>query len=131
MGQCAMAATEEDAASHAIDKQTHKDRLKENATKKLLLLGTGESGKSTIFKQLTHIYGDGFTEDERMVFVDIIFNNCLSAMKMLAAQADKFSAEPRDFYGEKLDCSIPAELREHSKHLQTLPSDSNLTEEVL
>jgi len=32
---------------------------------KLLLLGAGDSGKSTLFKQMKSIYGPGFTERER------------------------------------------------------------------
>ena len=41
-------------------------KAKQNASKvhKLLLLGTGNSGKSTFFKQLTQIHGGGFQDDE-------------------------------------------------------------------
>jgi len=50
---------------------------------KLLLLGAGESGKSTLFKQMISIYGKGFSETERATYVPIIHNNVLSAMKQL------------------------------------------------
>jgi len=32
---------------------------------KLLLLGTGESGKSTLFKQMIKLYGVGFSDQDR------------------------------------------------------------------
>eukprot|EP01084_Bolivina_argentea_P278893 476668_1 len=39
-----------------------------NKVKKILFLGSGGSGKSTIFKQLRGIYGTGFNNQERKVF---------------------------------------------------------------
>lgn len=54
---------------------------------KLLLLGAGESGKSTIFKQMKVIYGDQYTEAERKQQVPTIYSNILQAMKVLIDQA--------------------------------------------
>lgn len=51
---------------------------------KLLLLGAGESGKSTLFKALMTIYGTGYPESERKTFTPIIWNNIITAMKTLA-----------------------------------------------
>jgi len=50
---------------------------------KLLLLGAGESGKSTLFKQLITIYGRGFSEEERKQYTNIILQNCIASMKTL------------------------------------------------
>lgn len=36
---------------------------------KMLLLGAGESGKSTLFKQMKIINKNGYSEKERMEFV--------------------------------------------------------------
>lgn len=55
---------------------------------KLLFLGAGESGKSTLFKQMVSIYGKGFPEAERKGFVDTIRRNVLNAMKTLCEQSD-------------------------------------------
>jgi G-protein alpha subunit len=49
--------------SEAIDRQLFEDHKKEHDIIKLLLLGAGESGKSTLFKQMTMLYGTGFTEE--------------------------------------------------------------------
>ncbi len=58
---------------------------------KLLLLGAGESGKSTLFKQLTNIYGEGFSESDRRSFVPIVANNVISAMQTLCRQSDRLA----------------------------------------
>ena len=44
----------------------------------MLLLGAGESGKSTLFKQMIQIYGKGFPESERKGFTNIIYNNIIT-----------------------------------------------------
>ena len=50
---------------------------------KLLLLGAGESGKSTVAKQLKIIHQDGFTEEERASYKSIIYNNTVASMRVL------------------------------------------------
>jgi GTPase SAR1 family protein len=54
---------------------------------KLLLLGAGESGKSTIFKQLVDIYGKGYSEGERKAYISIIYNNITLALRTLCEQS--------------------------------------------
>lgn len=58
---------------------------------KLLLLGAGGSGKSTLFKQMIKIYGKGFNEAERKNYSAIIYNNIILNMKMLADNLEKFN----------------------------------------
>uniref|UniRef100_H2ZFG0 Uncharacterized protein n=1 Tax=Ciona savignyi TaxID=51511 RepID=H2ZFG0_CIOSA len=52
-------------ASDMIDKQLKKDQEAARKEVKLLLLGAGESGKSTIAKQMKILHQDGFSESER------------------------------------------------------------------
>lgn len=58
---------------------------------KLLLLGAGESGKSTIFKQMKVIYGIEYSEAERKQQAPTIYSNVLTAMKILCDQAVVFN----------------------------------------
>ncbi|KAL6063563.1 G-protein alpha subunit [Balamuthia mandrillaris] len=50
---------------------------------KLLLLGAGESGKSTIAKQMRIIHKDGFSAEDRKAYKSIIYNNAISSMRAL------------------------------------------------
>src|SRR5271163_2433287 len=45
------------------------------------LLGTGDSGKSTVAKQFKNIYLAGFTVDERKNIIPAVHQNLLSAYK--------------------------------------------------
>jgi len=57
---------------------------------KLLLLGAGESGKSTLFKQMITIYGKGYPEAECKTFAPIIYNNIITSMKALLQQCPNY-----------------------------------------
>ncbi|XP_011503968.1 PREDICTED: guanine nucleotide-binding protein G(s) subunit alpha-like [Ceratosolen solmsi marchali] len=48
--------------SDAITRQLQKDKQVYRATHRLLLLGAGESGKSTIVKQMRILHVNGFSE---------------------------------------------------------------------
>jgi len=49
----------------------------------MLLLGTGESGKSTIIKQMKLIHSAGYTQEEKENFRDVIFSNTIQSMKVI------------------------------------------------
>lgn len=46
-----------------IEEELVKDRRKYKATQRLLLLGAGESGKSTIVKQMRILHVNGFSKE--------------------------------------------------------------------
>ncbi|KAH9502062.1 Guanine nucleotide-binding protein subunit alpha-13 [Dermatophagoides farinae] len=48
---------------------------------KILILGTGESGKSTLVKQMKIIHNDGYSREEMLEFRPIILDNLVSSMK--------------------------------------------------
>lgn len=58
-----------------IDQQLKKDKDVYKSTHRLLLLGAGESGKSTIVKQMKILHKDGFSEEERLEKVKDIRSN--------------------------------------------------------
>ncbi|KAI1293671.1 Guanine nucleotide-binding protein subunit alpha-14 [Halotydeus destructor] len=66
-----------------IEAQLRKDKLRSRRELKLLLLGTGESGKSTFVKQMRIIHGDGYSDVERKAFISIVHRNIIVSMQAL------------------------------------------------
>ena len=58
---------------------------------KLLLLGAGESGKSTFVKQMKIIHGDGYSIGELNNFIGIIHGNLLTSMVQVIKAMDKLN----------------------------------------
>jgi len=80
------------AQSKAFDEMLQKDGRTLLDEIKLLLLGPGESGKSTVFKQMKIIQKDGgFTKEEKMSYKIIIVGNCITQMKVLINAAKKLN----------------------------------------
>jgi len=99
MGACAsveLTQEQKDARKKnaQIDKELAATRGKLNQENKLLLLGTGESGKSTIFKQMKIISAlGGFTKDETAYFKVVVYTNCITQMKVIVAAAAKLKID--------------------------------------
>ncbi|CAF0938710.1 unnamed protein product [Brachionus calyciflorus] len=60
-------------------------------TIKLLLLGTGESGKSTILKQMRIIHISGFTTEERIAKINDIKSNIRDAILSIIDAMERFN----------------------------------------
>ncbi|KAL7316748.1 hypothetical protein PS15m_003198 [Mucor circinelloides] len=69
--------------SKAIDKQLKIEKKRAGKEIKILLLGAGDSGKSTIIKQMKLIHDCGFSRIERENFRVMIFTNLLGSMQAL------------------------------------------------
>jgi len=70
-----------------IEEQLRTEHQEDVAVHKLLLLGAGESGKSTLFKQMITIYGTGFTEKDKKSYIPIIYRNLVACIEELAKQS--------------------------------------------
>jgi GTPase SAR1 family protein len=81
MGCCA--GSIRDDQDRIVSSEIEADRLKDRQVKKLLLLGAGGSGKSTLFKQMQNILGDGFTEQEKKTFKPQIYEQVIEAMNLM------------------------------------------------
>lgn len=69
--------------SREIQKQNEEDHELEKNKVKLLLLGAGESGKSTVFKQMRQLYGDQYKADELAQFRLFIHQNIIQTVEDL------------------------------------------------
>jgi len=110
---------ESDRRHRDIEKSLREQRKADLNEVKILLLGAGDTGKSTLIKQIKLIYKEGFDEKEREIFRDIVATNILvwlhtlvqSALQNDAAagplRGGSFEAEfidqlsDMDFYSEK------------------------------
>ncbi|KAJ7212758.1 heterotrimeric G-protein alpha subunit, GPA3-like protein [Mycena haematopus] len=72
------------ARSDAIDRQISEDSKRYKKECKILLLGSGESGKSTIVKQMKIIHQEGFDARERQEYRTTIYKNVLDSAGTLA-----------------------------------------------
>ena len=74
--------------SKELDERNESDFYKEQSKIKLLFLGAGESGKSTIFKQMKIIFGVGFSLHERERVANLVSKNLIeSTQNLLEAMA--------------------------------------------
>lgn len=55
--------------------------------------GAGESGKSTIFKQMRILYGTSFSDQDRANHVGFVCSNTIASMKALIEAAEGFGFE--------------------------------------
>ncbi|KAI8842456.1 guanine nucleotide-binding protein alpha-1 subunit [Chytriomyces cf. hyalinus JEL632] len=87
MGNCQSGLTPEDREAMAVTKQIDVQLKQDNEVSrqvvKLLLLGAGDTGKSTILKQMKLIHGIGFSNDERKAFKSAIMINIITSAKTL------------------------------------------------
>ncbi|GAO52762.1 hypothetical protein G7K_6830-t2 [Saitoella complicata NRRL Y-17804] len=88
-----------------IDKQLEEDARKLRKECKILLLGSGESGKSTIVKQMKIIHQNGFSQTELLFYRPQIYRNLLDSARTLIAALQE---------NELLPAPLPLDLAEAS-----------------
>mmetsp|Transcript_28985 Transcript_28985/g.32198 ORF Transcript_28985/g.32198 Transcript_28985/m.32198 type:complete len:349 (+) Transcript_28985:37-1083(+) len=79
---------EENEKNKAINGLLKREREELPHEVKLLLLGAGESGKSTIAKQMKIIHLNGYTDEEKKQFIVVIHQNILQAINSLLQAAE-------------------------------------------
>uniref|UniRef100_A0A8D0G7V1 G protein subunit alpha i3 n=1 Tax=Sphenodon punctatus TaxID=8508 RepID=A0A8D0G7V1_SPHPU len=79
---CTLSAEDKAAVerSKMIDRNLREDGEKAAKEVKLLLLGAGESGKSTIVKQMKIIHEDGYSEEECKQYKVVVYSNTIQSI---------------------------------------------------
>ncbi|RIB12028.1 guanine nucleotide binding protein, alpha subunit [Gigaspora rosea] len=96
MGLCLSAEEKESRLrSHQIDKQIEEDSRKFKKECKILLLGSGESGKSTIVKQMKIIHQNGYSKEELLPYRIVVYKNLVESAQIVVNAIRKFRLEPK------------------------------------
>lgn len=48
-----------------------------------VITGAGESGKSTVLKQMKLIYAQGFSKNEKLEWKPVVFNNIVQSFRLI------------------------------------------------
>jgi GTPase SAR1 family protein len=81
---------------------------------KLLLLGTGESGKSAVFKQMKELYGKKFTPAELAEYKNAIHNNITEGMKLLCEGTKTLELSDDVVAKAEMEAFLSSDLTENS-----------------
>lgn len=95
MGGCSSKISDIEKAevhhNQQIEEKNLQDAVEDAKIVKILLLGAGESGKSTILKQLKVMYGAPLSEDERKRIMTHIFSNMKQTIKILCEKVPELN----------------------------------------
>ncbi|XP_010896421.1 guanine nucleotide-binding protein subunit alpha-13-like [Esox lucius] len=88
---CLLTSTEVEQLrkSKKIDKSISRDETYMKRLVKILLLGAGESGKSTFLKQMRIIHGQDFDQQAREEFRATIYSNVIKGVRVLVDAREK------------------------------------------
>ncbi|XP_053387115.1 guanine nucleotide-binding protein G(q) subunit alpha [Mercenaria mercenaria] len=108
---CCLSAEQQEQKriNQEIERQLRKDKRDARRELKLLLLGTGESGKSTFIKQMRIIHGSGYSEDDKRSFIKIVYQNIFMAMNAMIRAMDTLKISYKDPNNEVtyyVNCSL-------------------------
>jgi len=79
--------------SDEIEKELKRAKVEQRQDIKLLFLGAGESGKSTVLKQFRLMYDKPMEEDERLGYRDVILSNTLQSLSVVLDAMDMMGIE--------------------------------------
>ncbi|KAJ3447094.1 guanine nucleotide-binding protein g(o) subunit alpha [Anaeramoeba flamelloides] len=120
MGNCGKKPEKEQSNSKLIEKKLKNLKVLLDNEIKILLLGPGDSGKSTVVKQMRLINGLDFDKEEREDFVDKIRFNVVQNTRALVFAMSQFDVG----YSNKINLQA-------SKYFKSIsPTNSTWNEEV-
>jgi GTPase SAR1 family protein len=122
MGTCSSSSKVTDQGTNNVDQQLEEARNQEEFNPKILLLGAGESGKSTVIKQIKLIWkvGGGMSERDKQDYRNALRRNTIESILVLI-EASKSLNVP----------IVNEDAAIHAKHiLADVQSDAELTLEL-
>ncbi|SCV69588.1 BQ2448_2608 [Microbotryum intermedium] len=111
----------EDIRNREIDAILSKEKALASREVKCLLLGAGESGKSTILKQMALLSGGTHSDAERQAYREIIYSNAVQSMQVVVLALEEL--------GLPLSSSRNTFFAEHFRRLDIQPGKSRCLEE--
>lgn len=95
---CAVSSADKEAVerSKKIDKDLRADGERQAREVKLLLLGAGESGKSTIAKQMKIIHEAGYSKEECLQYRPVVHNNTIQSLMAIIKAMGQIKIEFAD-----------------------------------
>jgi len=116
-----------DPTTAKIDDEQKRDENRDQKKIKLLFLGAGGSGKTTLFKQLRVIYGDGLKESIRRQYTNNIYNNIIEGIKLLVeGNVDLANDDDKKIMIQSCDEKIEEEIRNITDEDKLLPETAAL-----
>lgn len=121
MGNCQANSPQISPEEAAVEQQLLDMQQQELMNPKILLLGAGESGKSTVVKQIKLIWkvGGGLTDRDKEDVTQAIRKNAIEAMQVLLEASRSLGVPLAD-----------ASLQASSDQITALPGDATLTHDV-
>ncbi|XP_041666909.1 guanine nucleotide-binding protein G(q) subunit alpha-like isoform X1 [Cheilinus undulatus] len=112
VGACCLSPEAKEARriNDEIERQLRRDKRDSRREYKLLLLGTGESGKSTFIKQMRIIHGRGYSDEDKRGFTRLVYQNIFTSMQAMI-QAMNTLQIPYKYENNKANASIVSEVQ--------------------
>ncbi|KAG2366288.1 G protein alpha-subunit [Suillus spraguei] len=126
------------ARNDEIENQLRRDRMMAKNEIKMLLLGAGESGKSTVLKQMKLIHHGGYNDSERDSYKEIIYSNTIQSMRAILEAMPQLdiSLSPQNDARRAVILAIPGQIesdvlpRDVADAIRGLWRDSGVKEAV-
>lgn len=106
----------ESAENKRIAAEMTAKQRKEKVTVKLLLLGSGDSGKTTLRKQMRNLYGEGFSLFVRKQLAPVVVGNLIDGGKVVAKAMERLAIPVDD---ENLQHALQVVLDVRDNHVLT------------
>lgn len=107
-----------------LDMYLEKEHLKSSLDFKILLLGAGESGKSTVVKQLRNIHLGKSAPSEIQSFAPVLHGNAIQAMRYAIKACENLNISLNDF-----EDSVKV-VKEHSETNSISADEANLLDKL-